>query len=81
MDPNETLRRLRAGLSQLTPSDGDASWFKDNSAAIELIIESSVDLDDWLSKGGFYPEDWAHSSRATARQARLDGYADGSANN
>lgn len=48
MDPNETLRRLRqliGGTENVVP------W----AEAVDLF----TDLDEWLSKGGFLPQDWA----------------------
>lgn len=43
MDPNETLRRLRAAFE-----DGDAN------GALDLFEA----LDEWLSEGGFLPTAW-----------------------
>lgn len=56
MDPNTTLSRLRELLSQ---------W--EEWGTLELDAESSMDeatelflaLDDWLSQGGFRPNDWS----------------------
>lgn len=45
MDPNATLVRIRELIN-----DGDS--------ADVLLIEAFNNLDEWLSKGGFLPNDW-----------------------
>jgi hypothetical protein len=51
MDPNETLDRLR----ELTD-------FGDTHEDVERTLDEVSDLftamDDWLSRGGFLPDDW-----------------------
>jgi len=53
MDPNETLRRIRAELDQ-------AEW---TSETIEHVAEHFQALDEWLSKGGSLPESWDQHPR------------------
>lgn len=43
MDPNETLRQMRAAWI-----DGD----------FVTVAHRAADLDEWLSQGGFLPDDW-----------------------
>jgi hypothetical protein len=58
MDPNETLNTIRkmiyswedTGLSFMTAAD--AGEF------IDELVENVVALDDWLTNGGFRPDDW-----------------------
>jgi hypothetical protein len=50
MDPNETLRLLRANVAR--EQDG-----RDGSHA-EEICEYFQALDEWISKGGFLPAEW-----------------------
>jgi hypothetical protein len=55
MDPTETLYRLRElARNALTPSLHD-----DSSEAVELATMFQ-NLDQWLARGGFYPEQWEH---------------------
>lgn len=46
MDPNAALQKVRELIN-----DGDS--------ADVLLVEAFEALDDWLSKGGFLPDDWA----------------------
>jgi len=58
MDPNETLKAIRKmihswedmGLDFMSPAEVDGF--------IGEFIEHVVALDDWLTNGGFRPEDW-----------------------
>lgn len=58
MDPNETLRELRESVRRAQrAADGDS-----NDAEIEAWQEAGekiLALDEWLSRGGFLPDDWA----------------------
>lgn len=68
MDPNETLRRLRALLG------GDHSGVEINDSSTRTMAEHFDDLlgmvceaeelwqalDGWISTGGGIPEDWTH---------------------
>lgn len=49
MDPDECLKRLKAALEV-----GD--W--------DIVAQSFSDLDEWLTKGGFLPKDWAKARGA-----------------
>jgi hypothetical protein len=53
MDPNAALANLRAALD---PERGDSPGFED---ALDDAIEAFAALDEWLSKGGFLPAEWA----------------------
>jgi hypothetical protein len=64
MDPNETLRRLRELLStrqnlDLDDPDNDQELIRVGDDIAELVEA----LDDWITKGGFLPKDWASGSR------------------
>jgi len=54
MDPNVTLRQLRAAVSDMA---GDE--FEFDASAVGDAAELFEALDEWLSNGGFLPEDWA----------------------
>lgn len=58
MDPNRALEMMRAALMNMDEPDDDASWFKDNSTNITELIQAAMDLDIWMSNGGFLPSDW-----------------------
>jgi hypothetical protein len=57
MDPNKTLASLRAALEDArAAAEGDS-----NDAEIEAwqeVGEYVEALDEWLTKGGFLPDDW-----------------------
>lgn len=54
MDPNETLRIIRAQVGMiLDENDGNSP---------EALAEAVRDLDGWLSKGGFLPSEWQAQS-------------------
>lgn len=56
MDPNDTLLELRNKLADrrldLDINNMYHAWF------VETIAEHFQALDDWLSNGGFLPNDW-----------------------
>lgn len=51
MDPNETLRMLRERVADAL-NDRDYSPIR-----VAILFEA---LDEWLSKGGFLPDDWRY---------------------
>ena len=58
MDPNETLKMIRKlinewedGLSLLSHAEFEAF--------LDEVCESVVALDEWLTHGGFRPDDWS----------------------
>lgn len=50
MDPDETLRRIRAQVEEAHTNEGI-----DDPAEFVGLVEA---LDMWLSKGGHLPEPW-----------------------
>lgn len=61
MDPNETLKAIRAGLRLFMEEDYDyQGWDPQFVAATGYwnLAEQVHALDEWLSKGGFPPADW-----------------------
>ena len=55
MDPNATLKDLRAALH-----DYDEAIRKSVAdEAVDRALDAIRALDEWLSKGGFLPEDWS----------------------
>ena len=58
MDPNKTLKVIRRlmnewedGLSLLSPAEFEAF--------LDEVCEHVVALDEWLTNGGFRPDDWS----------------------
>jgi hypothetical protein len=57
MDPNETLRQLRAAI-------GDAYAICDDEEtecaldALQELATLAEALDQWISRGGFLPREW-----------------------
>lgn len=58
MSNTERLKLIRKSLDSMTEFDGDAAWYKDNSAALQKFLKDFRELDESLSKGGFYPSQW-----------------------
>lgn len=56
MDPNEALRMLRGAYSRWEDTVG-AHTGEHIDAASDLR-DAAIALDEWLSRGGFLPEDW-----------------------
>ena len=54
MDPNETLRLIRLTIKQMKVDD-NAVIFAAHGGELAEYVEA---LDEWLSKGGFFPSDW-----------------------
>lgn len=50
MDPNEALAKIRrlTGDLNILSFEGDAFW----------LADAIVSLDEWLTNGGFPPDDW-----------------------
>jgi hypothetical protein len=55
MDPNAALAAAR---------DARASIEADGQDAVDLLVESTRALDEWLSAGGSLPEDWTRAQGA-----------------
>ena len=56
MDPNETLRRLRASANDIADAfDRDEEIASADAAELASYVQA---LDEWLSKGGFLPKEW-----------------------
>ena len=58
MDPNQVLKDARAALHEYISTDDDDLIAE---AAVK-IIEGFQVLDQWLSKGGFLPNEWRRTS-------------------
>lgn len=64
MDPNKTLKSIRALLKQIehirTSEDLSEDGVYESLEECCLDLAATVeDLDSWLSSGGFLPEDWS----------------------
>lgn len=58
MDPNETLKKIRAMSEKLLSEEmDDARQAEFNRLAEELALHI-VALDGWLKQGGFLPNAW-----------------------
>lgn len=53
MDPNATLTEIRAIVAE---HNGREFMSDDTADRLTELVES---LDEWLSRGGFLPSDWA----------------------
>lgn len=62
MDPNETLRLLRLTIKQMDVDTDD----RIRMAHADEIAEYFQGLDDFLTRGGFLPNDWAAHTATVA---------------
>jgi hypothetical protein len=58
MDPNETLRQLRALVRQCRDSGQHAEPGEGWAVQVHEVLDLFTDLDDWLTRGGFPPTAW-----------------------
>jgi hypothetical protein len=56
MDPNATLKRIREVSKSITEIF-DSEHIHEGNKILDLASELAA-LDEWLSKGGFFPRDW-----------------------
>lgn len=56
MDPNEALKEIREEIAEFSQLSDDN--FVDALISADKIVELIKGLDEWLSKGGFLPDDW-----------------------
>ncbi len=60
MDPNATLKRIREVSKSITEIF-DSEHIHEGNKILDLaseLAELTTALDEWLSKGGFFPRDW-----------------------
>jgi hypothetical protein len=55
MDPNIVLAELRTLISQWEAAGSRGTW---TEAQADRTIELARDLDGWISRGGFLPDEW-----------------------
>lgn len=58
MDPNEALRLIREAIKRMQA----ASHADDYTDAASDLADAVQALDEWLTRGGFLPEEW-HRNR------------------
>ena len=66
MDPDTALENLRAARDRFDEAD-DVS---DRWGGAYEVVEQFDGLDDWLSKGGFPPAEWADARARSDADAR-----------
>jgi hypothetical protein len=54
MDPDACLKLIRASVRRI-----EAMYLLDDNEAATLAVVVN-NLDEWLTKGGFVPQDWDH---------------------
>lgn len=59
MDPNEALKVIRRIVNACNDPDGRVFGALTPREWLEELAEHVDGLDEWLSKGGFLPSDWA----------------------
>lgn len=66
MDPNETLRIARAGIArvdalEIEGNDAGQNDVEDINDAAFDALEAYRQLDHWITRGGFLPDEWGKS--------------------
>ena len=56
MDPNETLRIMRAAAERIQASLDEGAPVEEDDAA--ELAEAALALDGWIARGGFLPDAW-----------------------
>ena len=56
MDPDETLKKLRALVEEIREDERDGLDITDHEQSVLDLFDG---LDQWLTKGGFLPAAWA----------------------
>lgn len=60
MDPNETLRQMRAIAARILAREGaDLHETAEDATDLALAVDA---LDTWLCHGGFIPDAWARGA-------------------
>ena len=54
MDPNTALTMIRTQVERFVASDSDSEAI----SAADDMVEAFAALDQWMTKGGFPPEEW-----------------------
>ncbi len=65
MDPDEALKRLRVALTLADKCPGHGRACACAVGCLSDAAEAAKALDDWLSKGGFLPDDWRRKDGST----------------
>lgn len=61
MDPDATLRQLRAAMTECrTALHDDGDRLPDATRGLVELVDA---LDEWLSYGGFLPQEWGTPHR------------------
>ena len=55
MDIDEALNKAREAAQNVDSGRDDEEWLLNEAC---LLVESFMDIDDWLKKGGMLPKDW-----------------------
>ena len=60
MDPNQVLKRFRQAYSDWEDTRGKGEDPDTAVAAADEMRDAMYAMDEWLSAGGFLPDDWAN---------------------
>lgn len=68
MDPNATLSQLRRVVARIhdndaTPRDPETAAMLQDADLLATLFDS---LDEWISRGGFLPQEWSSDRVAKA---------------
>lgn len=59
MDPNVALSGIRNKATQIETDDGSLIMARHEVMALVELFRA---LDEWLSMGGYRPDDWSHNT-------------------
>lgn len=69
MDPDQCLKELRELIEKMNSGDARADLEYAGGIGQELA-DKADDLDEWLKKGGFLPQEWAAQRPGESRKER-----------
>lgn len=58
MDPTVCLTQIKELIKEINYQEIDHNEFSRPISLIDVLTDLVLDLDEWLSKGGFLPDQW-----------------------
>ena len=59
MDPNETLKIIRQHTNAWEEGETTYMSYDDLDGFLGELVEHVIAFDEWLTNGGFRPDDWS----------------------
>jgi hypothetical protein len=69
MDPDKTLDEIRQAVRRLTTPTGEVTFQALDD--VRALVDNIEALDEWLTGGGFLPDEWSTPSMCRFRVVRV----------